>query len=170
MLRSLFALMLLVAPASAAAGWGSYLNPRFGAAVAIPPGFANDAPPPENADGATFHDTARQGELLVWGGNLLDGGLEQDAVSRVEADVAAGWKTGYRRAGRSEAGTTIWYVFSGTRAGRIMYEKALLSCGGSQAVHFRLEYPEPLRREFNDIVARMANSLRAEPTADCPVG
>lgn len=168
-MRRLLALLLFLPMPVHAADWGHYVNDRFGAAIDFPPGFVNDVPPPENGDGLTFHDPARRAELMVWGGNLAAWDFKEDADQVMASEAGDGFTLTYVSAHNldfSEPGRSF-YAYSGTKAGRVIYAKALASCKGTQAVHFRIEYPVSMREEFKPIVSRLAASLKAEPAKDC---
>lgn len=49
-----------------------------------------------------------------------------------------------------------------------MYARSLSSCKGTQAVHFRIEYPETQKKDYDAIVERVSKSLKAVPASDCP--
>jgi hypothetical protein len=61
-----------------------------------------------------------------------------------------------------------WYVYSGSREGRVMYAKSIASCNGTQALHFRIEFPEAQLATYDPIMLRLASSLKAGPATDCP--
>jgi hypothetical protein len=166
-MRSMVALLLMTVPALAA-GWTTYANGRFGATLDIPPGFVNDVPPPANGDGLTFHDAARDAELLVWGGNLSAWDFTEEAAQSVAAERNEGWTITYQKSrGLEHPERGAWFVYSGVKAGRIVYARAAASCEGTQAVHFRIEYPQSLGDDFNATIARLSQSLRAGPALDC---
>ena len=162
-MRIILLLLLLCSPAFAAE-WTTYSNPRFGASIDVPPGFVNDVPEPENGDGLTFHSADGKAELLVWGNNLVDADFNQDVAARLKSDMEDGWNISYV-AGVNGSG---WQVYSGTREHRLLYAKSLSSCKETQALHFRIEYPEAQKTGFDPIVARLAKSLKASPATDCP--
>ena len=161
-MRIILLLFLLCSPAFAAE-WTTYSNPRFGASVDIPPGFVNDVPASENGDGLVFHSADREGELLVWGGNLADGDFKLDSAIRLNRELDDDWQLSYRKESGDE-----WSVYSGSQSGRIMYARSLSSCRGTQAVHFRIEYPEVQKNEYDAIVERLSKSLKVGPASDCP--
>jgi hypothetical protein len=161
-MRIILFLFLLCSPAFAAE-WTNYSNPRFGASVDIPPGFVNDVPAPENGDGLTFHSVDGNTELLVWSNNLVDEDFAADGKSRLQGEKDDGWDVSYQKAFGNE-----WNVFSGSKDGRIMYARSLSSCQGTQAVHFRIEYPEAQKKDYDTVVARLSKSLKAGPAFDCP--
>jgi hypothetical protein len=162
-MRSMLALFLLSASAMAA-DWSSYANARFGITIDISPGFVNDVPEPENGDGLTFHSADGKAELLVWGNNLVEADFNQDVAERLKSDMEDGWNISYV-AGVNGSG---WQVYSGTREDRLLYAKSISSCKETQALHFRLEYPEAQKTDFDPVVARLAKSLNAGSASDCP--
>jgi len=161
-MRIILFILLLCSPAFAAE-WTVYSNPRFGASIDIPPGFVNDVPEPENGDGLTFHSVDGQAALLVWGNNLVDGDFAEDGKSRLQGEIEEGWDVSYQKESGNE-----WNVFSGSKGGRIMYARSIASCQGTQAVHFRIEYPAAQTKDYDRVVARLSKSLKAGPASDCP--
>jgi hypothetical protein len=149
--------------AAIAADWTTYANGRFGETIDIPPGFVNDVAEPENGDGLTFHSADGKAELLVWGGNLVDGGFKDDAASLVSSETEDGWDVSYQKAAGSD-----WQVYSGTKGDRIVYARSMASCKGTQSLHFRLEYPVAQKKDYDAIVERLSSSLKAGPASDCP--
>jgi hypothetical protein len=162
-MRTIIALILLSTSAMAA-DWSSYANARFGAIIDIPPGFVNDVPEPENGDGLTFHSADGTAELLVWGNNLVDADFNQDVAARLKSDIEDGWNISYV-AGVNGSG---WQVYAGTREGRLLYAKSISSCKETQALHFRIEYPEPQKTNYDSVVARLSKSLKAGLATECP--
>ena len=160
-MRIILFLLLLCSPAFAAE-WTTYENPRFGVSIDVPPGFVNDVPEPENGDGLTFHSVDGKAELLVWGNNLVDGDFVTDGRSRMQGETEDGWDVSYQK----EFGND-WSVYSGSQSGRIMYARSLSSCKGTQAVHFRIEYPEAQKKDYDAIVESLSKSLKAGPASDC---
>jgi hypothetical protein len=160
-MRIILFLLLLCSPAFAAE-WTVYSNPRFGASVDIPPGFVNDVPASENGDGLVFHSADGQAELLVWGGNLTDEDFKLDAEIRLNRELDYDWQVSYKKSGND------WSVYSGSQSGRIMYARSLSSCNGTQAVHFRIEYPEAQKKDYDAVVKRLSKSLKVGDASDCP--
>ncbi len=151
-MRSVIALFLMSSSAIAA-DWGSYANARFGATIDIPPGFVNDVPEPENGDGLTFHSVDGKAELFVWGNNLVEADFNQDVAARLKSDIEDGWNISYV-AGVNGSG---WQVYSGTREGRLLYAKSISSCKNTQALHFRLEYPEAQKTILTPLLRALPN-------------
>jgi len=160
-MRIFLFLLLLCSPAFAAE-WTTYSNPRFGASVDVPPGFVNDVPESENGDGLIFHSGDKLAELLVWGGNLTDGDFKLDSAIRLNRELDDDWQVSYKDSGDD------WSVYSGSRSDRIMYARAISSCHATQAVYFRIEYPEAQKKEYDAVVERLSKSLKAGPASDCP--
>lgn len=162
-MRIVLFLFLLCSPAFAAE-WATYSNPRFGASIDVPPGYVNDVPEPENGDGLTFHSADGNAELLVWGNNLVDGDFAADGKSRLQGELRDGWDVSYQK----QSGNDAWNVFSGSKGGRIMFVRSIASCQGTQALHFRIEYPQAQKKDYDPVVERLSKSLRAGPAFDCP--
>ena len=157
-----FLSLLLLAGTAHAGDWTSYANARFGETIDIPPGFLNDVAEPENADGLTFHSADGKAELLVWGNNIVDGDFKAEAQGRVQDETANGWDVSYQK----DAGG-MWSVYSGSKGDRIMYARSLASCKGTQAVHFRIEYPKAAKKDYDAIIDRLSKSLKAPQDAEC---
>ena len=160
-MRIILLLLLLCSPALAAE-WTVYSNPPFGVSIDVPPGFVNDVPEPENGDGLTFHTADGAAELLIWGNNLVDGDFAQEEAARLKSDTDDGWVISYA------AGVIGWQVYSGARQDVLLYVKSISSCNGTQALHFRIEYPEAQKKEYDPVVERLGKSLKAGSTSDCP--
>lgn len=157
---------LLFTGAAQAAEWTSYSNARFGESIDIPPGFVNDVPEPENADGLTFHSADSDAELLVWGNNLVDENFRVATIARMQNEKDDGWIISYE-SGDKTSGVT-WFVYSGSKADRIMYVRSIASCKDTQALHFRLEYPKAQKKNYDMVITRMGKSLKAGSASDCP--
>ena len=170
-MKRLLAVFLVVTPALAA-GWQSYVNERFGAAIDVPPGFVNDAEAAANGDGLTFHDRSKAAELLVWGRNLAGRNFKEDAAESAKSERGRGFNVTYERVHNLslKGGAKGWYALSGEASGRVFYEKVVASCRGEQAVAFRLEYPANQKAAFDPIVERLSSSLHAMLARDCPSG
>ncbi|MGB8313467.1 MAG: hypothetical protein WCE69_03175 [Aestuariivirga sp.] len=163
-MRLAVSFLVLFASAAFAGDWTSYSNARFGVGIDVPPGFVNDMPAPANGDGLTFHSADGKAELLVWGNNLADEDFNQHVAARLKSDTEDGWNISYV-AGVDGTG---WQVYSGTRKGRLLYAKSISSCKNTQAVHFRIEYPQAQKNDYDPVVERLSKSLTAGPASDCP--
>jgi hypothetical protein len=153
---------LMLATAAHAKEWAVYSNPRFGETIDIPPGFVNDVPAPENGDGLSFHSADGKAELLVWGGNLVDGDFKADGKSRLKSAIDDGWKISFHTGFVNQK-----HAFSGSKGDRIMYLRSIASCKGKQALHFRIEYPQQQKKVYDAVVARLAKSLKLKTASDC---
>lgn len=159
-MRWLFALVLMLSPAFAEAAWRHYENARYGFAIDVPGGLilANES---ENGDGATFASADGAAELLVWGGFLVDTNMAGEAKSRRAGEEEDGWTISYATTKRG------WFAYSGTKADRIIYAKAVSSCKDAAALHFRLEYPKAEKLQYDAMVTRLSKSLKAIKGFQC---
>ncbi len=147
-----------------AAGWTQFANPRFGVTIDVPPGFVGEQS--DYADGRVFHSADGDTKLWVWGNNVVDASFQADALGRMQGEKEDGWVVSYE-SGNKTAGLT-WHVYSGTKADRIVYVRSIESCKGTQALHFRLEYPRAQKTDYDLVVERLARSMKAGPAVDCP--
>lgn len=148
-------LVALAATAAFAAEWSRYDNPRFGYALAIPPGYAADGPPPANGDGRVFRSADGTQRMRVYGGNLIDEGFEAAVGRAMDAATAAGWDLSYKRV------TPRWASYSGRRGSLILYARAIALCGGTQFASFEIEYPGADLEPMNSVIDRLVPSLKA---------
>jgi hypothetical protein len=170
-MRFFLAFLILAVPAFAAS-WTPYVNDRYGFTIDIPSGFVNDVAEPDAGDGLTYHSLDGKAELLVWANNLADGSFKDDTLGRIMSEKENQWLITYERAANADLSKPGggWYVYSGTKDGRIMYAKSLAACRGQEALHFRIEYPEDRKGEFAGIVSRLAVALKPAPGWACPEG
>jgi hypothetical protein len=128
-------------------------------------------PEPANGDGRTWFSADGQASLLAWGNNLVVGDFKEDSLSRMSADRDAGWVISYERHNDLDrAASGAWHVYSGEMDGRILYSKSLASCGGTQAIHVRIEYPAAQQPAYGPVVEQLVKSFRAGPAMDCKSG
>jgi hypothetical protein len=168
-MRRILAATLLVCPALAG-DWETYSNWRFGIMIDVPPGMVAQ-PEPANNDGRTWYSADGQASLLAWGNHLVTGTFGEDSRDRIAADKDAGWTISYEtheKPDRPSGGA--WHVYSGEMKGRILYAKSIASCGASQAIHFRLEYPAAQQAIYGPIIKRLVKTFRAGPAMDCKSG
>lgn len=153
--RTLFCLPLILMAFSAAfaADWSRYVNPRFGAAVDIPPGFHQDGPARFPGEGRRFKAENGRSAIEVWGAPASVQGFSSEMRERIAADEAEGWAITYR----SE--TPDWAAWGGTRAGHVFYAKSILTCAQKQTANVRLQYPAADIPEFDVIANRLGRSL-----------
>lgn len=110
-----------------------YVNPRFGFAVDVPPGFVEEEPGPANGDGAIF--TSGQATLTASGGNnVFEDEPEsafQEAVEYAQIDGLVTYQV------LLDDG----YVISGTDAdGRTFYQRTWVGDGSTNTIWWR--YPD----------------------------
>lgn len=153
----LLAALAFSLPVFAADGWTTYTNPRFGFALAIPPGFVL-AQESDNGDGATFRSNDARAELLVFGTNIVDGDFSGEVRQRIGWDSNDGWAISYEKI------TKGWASYSGARGPEILYVRGILLCDGS-AGYFHLRYPQAALKTFDPLIGQMVKSLR--PAGGC---
>ncbi len=155
MIRSLLAGLVAVALAGttlAEEAWGRYVNEWYGYASDIPPGFSAVAEA-DNGDGGFSNSADGKSRLAVWGSTLIEA-FSADAASRLQSDIDEGWQVSYQRIGSKAAS------WSGERAGRIFYARAVVLCDVERTGHFRLEYPSEARDAFDAIVKRLVKNFK----------
>jgi hypothetical protein len=144
--------VLAMAPLQVAAdGWRRYDNKRFAYTIEIPPGFSSVSEA-DNDDGGVSDGDDGKAELRVWGTHLVDRDFAADIADRVGSAAADGWAISYNRRTANDAS------WSGSRAGRVFYARAMKGCGDA-AIYFRLEYDRWELKRYDAIVGRLARSL-----------
>jgi hypothetical protein len=141
-------------PAAAQKIWRTYRNERFGTSIDYPSDRFNPSEPPANGDGLRF--AAADGAAFTV--SAINNVLHQP-LSAVENAVVKNLTSGERIA-RREHGPN-WFAIAGTRGNEIFYSRHLLSHRREIINDFEIHYPAKLRRLYDPIVVRMANSLRA---------
>jgi hypothetical protein len=149
---ALFFLLSSGCAMAAETSWRTYVNPRFGVAVDYPPFFTREDPPPDNGDGQTFRTQRGEAVLKVFGSYNVDNEKSDRLMAaQKRSDVAYT----YERAAKT------WFVLSGTRNGQISYTRCNLGGDGSDVLGcLELEYPSTDAAHWNDVVVRLAESLR----------
>ena len=143
--------VLLAAPASAQ-GWDRYDNGRFGYSIDIPPGFSGQGES-DNGDGQAFAAAGKPIDLLVWGGNLLEG-FEAEVGQRMSWDEDEAWNITYR------VTTPRWASWSALKGSRILYQRLVLLCDGTSYAAFRAEYSVTDSADMDPVIERLVGSLR----------
>jgi hypothetical protein len=160
LLISLFVFTLLAALAFGQTKYATYNNARFAYSIDYPSALLEMQPESANGDGTTFVSKDNSVELRVWG--------EYNAAEKT-------WQEAYdldlKGLGEKPAYAVLkseWYVISGTKDGKIHYQKTLRRKlrDGEVFYTFTLEYPESERTKFDAIVRRIARSFKFDPTAD----
>ena len=150
----LLILFVLFTTPAFAQGWDSYDNARFGYSIDIPPDFSGQGES-DNGDGQAFAANGRPIDLLVWGGEALEG-FESEVTQRMAWDADEAWNVTY------QATTPRWASWSAIKGFRILYQRMVLLCDGSSYAAFRAEYSVTDSAEMDPVVERMVRSLRGE--------
>lgn len=133
-----------------------YFNDRFGFSVDYPADF-KEQPPPENNDGQEFRSIDEKVQELAWGeyNDILDNVKTVSQHQAFDKQMLAKdrWTVTYQPKGSN------WYVLSGKKGQRIMYQRTIVGPSVVQTV--RLEYPANLQSDYASIVERIARSLTA---------
>ena len=156
-MRTLIFLILALAtlPASAA-NWSRYENSRFGYGVDVPPDYAALGES-DNGDGQVFKARNGRETLTAWGSYLVDTDFSGEIAQRISDGAAAGWDITYQSI------TPTWASWSGSRAGSVVYARAIASCRGQQAAFFTLEYSKADIARLDVTVNRLVRSLKGPP-------
>jgi hypothetical protein len=156
-MRLLIVLGVLAVATRGVAGTADYYeNARFGFSIDVPDAVAGDKTESDNSDGATFHSGDGKAELRVWGSNILDGGFAEAVEQDTKFSEDDGWTISYRkRSGK------LWAAYSGSRQGRVFYERVIPACRGGATARYRLEYPQASRHAWDAAIRILNASLRA---------
>ena len=150
----LIALFALVALPAFAQGWDRYDNGRYGYSIDVPPDFTG-AGESGNGDGQAFQKAGKPIDLLVWGGNLLEG-FESEVAQRMAWDTDEAWNVTY------EASTPRWASYSAIKGFRILYQRMVLLCDGTSYAAFRAEYSVTDSAEMDPVIERLVRSLQGD--------
>ncbi len=152
-MRTLLLVWLLTLSVPALAEeWASYSNSRFGYRIDIPPGFEGVGES-DNGDGQLFHRPSRAQDLLIWGGNSLDG-FEKEVGVNIRYAEADGWNLTY------QAATPNWASFSAVFAKRVLYQRLITLCDGNQYAAFSLQYAQSDLAKMQAVVERLVASFQ----------
>lgn len=162
------AVLALLATPAAAADWEAYENPRFGFTLEVPTEGWKAQPDPENGDGRTWYSTDGRSSIRAWGSHVLDG-FQAEAESRVAADKETGWTITADMGWNMDlkAGPEGWHISSGSWDGRMMQQKAIVTCGGELAIYVRLEHFESNIGSFLPVTDRLISSLKPAAGDGC---
>ena len=152
---SLAAILCLsaIATTTALAKPFTYVNERFGQSCTFPDEIFNDPlPEPENGDGRQWL-SADGAELTCSGINNVDDETPRSFVEGEKSSTEPGYKVTYSKTGKN------WAVLSGTKDGKIFYERRLF--GKDQVIRtVFIEYPASLKAKYDPLVGAIAKSLR----------
>ena len=152
-------MLMLLAGSAAAADWGHYVNPRFGYAIDLPPGFVGQGES-TNGDGQLFKTPTAL--LAVYGMNMVDVDFETEVRQDQEDAQHDGWNITYQMSTPSAAS------YSGIKGGRVLYARMIVLCGETLA-GFAVEYSRADIPAFDPVIARLLRSLKAtDGSVACP--
>jgi hypothetical protein len=131
----------------------TYLNARFGQSCTFPDDiFSKAMPEPENGDGQQWL-SADGASLTCSGIYNVDGDTPQGFIDAEKASTEPGYKVTYGKAGKN------WAVLSGTKDGKIFYERRLF--GKDDVIRtVWIEYPSELKTKYDPLAGAIAKSLR----------
>lgn len=152
LILGLAAVVAVALPASAAE-WGRYANARYGYAVDVPPGFTGQGEA-DNGDGQRFVTADGRQVLRAWG-TYGDGPFAAEAQRRLAASKADGWTITY------ETVSMLSASWSGVKGERVVYSRAIASCGGARWAFFSLEYDKADLAANDAVVERLVKSFKA---------
>ena len=134
--------------------WGHYANSRFGYELEIPPLFIGQGES-DNGDGQVFARDQGAARLTAWGANMLAPDFGGEVSEAIEFAKSDGWSISY------QATTPEWATFSGTKFGRIMYQRMVLLCDRRSWAAFQLNYS--LRdSKMDPVIPQLVRSLRGD--------
>jgi len=136
-----------------AGDWTRYHNERFGFRLEYPANLFRVERTTEAGDGRVFAAREGQARLLVGALRNDDHHSARSYQDFLTRNSYADYKITYRPLGDD------WLVLSGEADGKVVYEKAIFSCGGQLISSFAMLYPADQRDQFEPIVARVANSF-----------
>jgi hypothetical protein len=135
-------------------GWVPYQNERFGFELRMPAAVFTDHRAAQSGDGDLFTTWDGRAKLLVGAIENLEGYSPATYQRFLTRQSFPGLRIDYAPVGRT------WAVLSGTRDGRMIYEKVMFSCGGRVINSFALVYPIDERDFFDPIVEAIEDSFR----------
>ena len=133
----------------------TYVNARFGTVCTFPDEiFTDRQPEPENGDGQVW--LSADGASLTCSGILnVDDDTPKGFVAAEKASKEPGYTVTYAKAGKD------WAVLSGTKDGKIFYERRLFGKDGVIRTVW-IEYPPALKAKYDPLVGTIAGSLRGQ--------
>jgi hypothetical protein len=135
----------------------TYRNARFGLTMTYPSSFVLDPESiPESGDSARFWTADRQATAVVTGATNRLGQSLADLFREAQQDVTEnghGEITYTRRRNN-------WFVISGYMAGRIFYQRTMITQGSRVIGNLWIEFPRAMRPCFEDAVTMMSLSFR----------
>jgi hypothetical protein len=150
----IFTLVLWTQLAIAVDAYDTYHNDRFDYSIDYPKEILFPQGESDNGDGQKFLSKDAEVSLIVYGANnALDKSLEE--MYREES--RGGTPENPKRVVTYKVLEDNWFVVSGYNAGRIFYQKTLLSGGVFKT--FVLEYDESEKERYDPIAKQIAKSF-----------
>ena len=163
MLKLAFTLALVASALAANAqdlGWTTYSNPRFGGILRYPSEVFTSRRASEARDGVLFATPDGSAKLLVGAFENTEGHSPRSYQAFIARESYNGLRTDYAPVGRS------WSVLSGTHGDKMIYEKAMFTCGGTVINSFALVYPIAERAFYDSIVEDIEDSFQPGTACD----
>ncbi len=147
--------LVLAAGEARAEPWTRYQDPQSGTSVEVPAARFRALPMGRQVAGTVFASRDGRAVLSVYGNYLLSVGSFPDYTRRLVDRVRrGGTRVTYTAGGRG------WFVYSGYKGPRIVYEKVILSCRRPLVAHHMvIDYVTSARRIYDPITARLSQSL-----------
>ncbi len=144
-------------PVIADTSYDSYLNSRFGYAIAYPKNIFFPQPESDYGDGCIFLNSRQQEVLRVFGRyNLSESGPPVTLAKQYRQDIAAAAKQ-HKTIEYKKLGNTF-YVLSGYQGNTIFYQKTILLNG---ALAFAMmQYPQTEKDQYHRLVTRVFASFK----------
>ena len=134
--------------------YNSYTNARFGYTINYPD-FLIAQPESDNGDGRRFVSGDGETVLTVWGswtGAVFEEASTLDGYYNY-VERGLNYTPTYKTKGNN------FFVFSGYKGDKIVYEKHFLKSDGCEC-SFVIEYPASTKQQYDDIVTYISNNMR----------
>jgi len=131
--------------------WLTYTNARFDYSITYPSSLTAQGEA-DNSDGQVFRSAKGGAELRVWGSNNALNQTLAGAYKEAVAEINQNGTVTYKVLGRNS------FVVSGTRGGKVIYQKTLLR--GDVFKSFTFEYPVSSKSTYDPVTNRIANSFK----------
>ena len=135
----------------------TYRNARYGLTMTYPSSFVLDPGSiPESGDSARFWTADRQATAVVTGAANRLGQSLADLFREAQQDVTENGHGEITYTRRRDN----WFVISGYMAGRIFYQRTMITQGSRVIGNLWIEFPRAMRPCFEDAVTMMSLSFR----------
>lgn len=144
-------------PAADAASTGpvpTYVNAKYGFSLALPADIFAAAEPRNPEHGALWISTDGQARLIA----VATANASGDTLSSYRAFVM---QQSYANAAFDYTPVRdTWFVLSGSKDGRIFYERITFACSGRYIYGWQLEYPAADKQHYDRVVEQIHRSYR----------